>query len=89
MTNDLNRIDINGVYNTTEMKDVPQGLDGAELVLFLVKELQCEGYRGVRLSTEDSTIYYKDSPHTKPAHGYYVQERGQTVATYVRLAQEI
>ena len=87
-----NTIDINGVYNTVPMKDVPQGANPAELILFIVTSLQKEGYRGVRVSSAggEDTIYYKHAPEgtLKSANGYYVNCDGEETSRYVRLVQE-
>jgi hypothetical protein len=86
----MNEITINGVYNTTKMQGVPQNADSAGLVLFIVRKLQEDGYRGVRVSTGDGAIYYKTAPENvlKSAPGFYVQAHGQETADYVRLLQD-
>lgn len=85
----MNSIAINGAHNTTEMRDVPQNVDSAGLVLFLVGYLQGEGYRGMRVSA-DNVIYYHKAPEgtLKPPCGYYVQAHGEETATYVQLLED-
>ena len=83
-----NTIDINGVYNTTPMANVPQGCGFDDLLAFIVRGLRVGGYEDVRV--EGDAIFYKKAPANVllSAPGFYVNCNNQDVSTYVPLLQK-
>jgi hypothetical protein len=85
----MNSIDINGVYNTVPMANVPQGGGFDDLLAFIRKDLTQNGYRGVS-QRDDNLIVYGQQPKNvmRSAYGYHVHAQDREETIYVRLMSE-